>query len=61
MKTVFAILVLLAGNAFAQAFPARPLRLIVPLVPGKSTTATLQRSREQGAGSKEQESAGAKA
>jgi tripartite-type tricarboxylate transporter receptor subunit TctC len=35
MKTArVAILVLLAGNAFAQAFPAKPLRLIVPLVPG---------------------------
>ena len=35
MKTAsLAVLVFLAGNAFAQAFPAKPLRLIVPLVPG---------------------------
>jgi tripartite-type tricarboxylate transporter receptor subunit TctC len=34
MKTVLAILVFLAGNAVAQTFPAKPLRLVVPLVPG---------------------------
>lgn len=35
MKTaVLALLVLLAGNAFAQVFPAKPVRMIVPLVPG---------------------------
>ncbi|MFL6567004.1 MAG: tripartite tricarboxylate transporter substrate binding protein [Burkholderiales bacterium] len=31
---VVALLVLLAGNAFAQSFPAKPVRMIVPLVPG---------------------------
>jgi tripartite-type tricarboxylate transporter receptor subunit TctC len=35
MKTaVLAVLVFLAGNAVAQSFPAKPVRMIVPLVPG---------------------------
>jgi tripartite-type tricarboxylate transporter receptor subunit TctC len=29
-----AVLAFLAGNAFAQGFPAKPMRLVVPLVPG---------------------------
>src|SRR4051812_32279762 len=35
MKTaVLALVLLLAGNACAQSFPAKPVRMIVPLVPG---------------------------
>ena len=33
-QAVLAVLVLLAANAFAQSFPAKPIRMIVPLVPG---------------------------
>ena len=33
-KAVLTVLFLVAGNAFAQAFPAKPVRMIVPLVPG---------------------------
>src|SRR3954469_9372013 len=35
MKTaVLALLLFLAGNACGQSFPAKPVRMIVPLVPG---------------------------
>jgi tripartite-type tricarboxylate transporter receptor subunit TctC len=34
LRTSIALLILVMGNALAQTFPARPLRLIVPLVPG---------------------------
>src|SRR3954447_9831734 len=35
MKTaVLALVLLLAGNACGQSFPAKPVRMIVPLVPG---------------------------
>ena len=33
-QAVLGVLVLLAANAFAQSFPAKPIRMIVPLVPG---------------------------
>jgi len=33
-KTFLALLLLLTGSAFAQSFPAKPIRMIVPLVPG---------------------------
>ena len=33
-KAALAILFSLAGNVFAQSFPAKPIRMIVPLVPG---------------------------
>ena len=35
MKTaVLALLVLLSGSAMAQSFPTKPIRMVVPLVPG---------------------------
>jgi len=33
-KAVLTVVFLLAGNVFAQSFPAKPVRMIVPLVPG---------------------------
>jgi tripartite-type tricarboxylate transporter receptor subunit TctC len=37
MKRIFAVLLLLPCLAFAQAFPARPVRIIVPYPPGGAT------------------------
>ena len=33
-KAVLAMLFTLAGNVFAQSFPTKPVRMVVPLVPG---------------------------
>jgi len=33
-KAVLTVLFFVAGNVFAQSFPAKPVRMIVPLVPG---------------------------
>jgi len=33
-QAVLAVLFFLAASALAQSFPAKPLRMIVPLVPG---------------------------
>src|SRR5262245_7173866 len=53
MKTLFWALLLVAANAYAQNYPSKPVRIVVPLVPGgnqESVALAVAEERSKGLG-----------